>query len=338
MTILSRRTTLAGAAALGAALAAGRRASAQAHEKDLVVYASHPSEMVDHFVNAFGQKHGVKVTTIKAGTGELLNRIRAERARPAADVLWGGFSDTGASSPDLFDQYRSPGLAQVEAKMIDAAGYNTPFGASTMVIMYNKRLVAPGEAPKRWADLADPKWAKKVVHAEPSKSSSAYSALVTWLSIYGKDDKGWALVEQMTRNMNLVIRSSLVFQQVGRGEYPIGVTYEEGAFNYVLAGTAGIVYPEDGTLLEPEGMFIVKGGRNPNAARLFADYLLTVEAQTELATKFPGRRPTVKGIATHPEMLAADRFKIIDYDAKWGADSRKDILDRMQRIIVKTQG
>lgn len=337
MKSLSRRSTLAAASALGAAALASR-AQAQALEKELVVYASHPSEMVDHFCNDFGQRNGIRVTTIKAGTGELLNRIRAERARPGADALWGGFADTGASSPDLFDQYRSRELDAIEPRMIDAAGFNTPFGASTMVIMYNRNLVKPEDAPKSWADLADPKWAKKIVHAEPSKSSSAYSALVTWLSIYGKDDKGWDLVERMTRNMNLVIRSSLVFQQVGRGEYPIGVTYEEGAFNYVLAGTAGIVYPSDGTLLEAEGMFIVKGGRNPNAARAFADYLVSAGAQSELATKFPGRRPTRKGVATHPEMIPAERLKVIDYDSKWGAESRKDILDRMQRIIVKTQG
>ena len=313
-------------------------AVAQAVEKDLVVYASHPSEMVDYFTKTFGEKHAIKVTTVKAGTGELLNRIRAERARPGGDVMWGGFSDTGASAPDLFDQYKSKELSSIEPKMIDPAGFNTPFGASTMVIMYNKKLVAPEAAPKTWADLAKPEWVRKIVHADPSKSSSAYSALVTWLSIYGKDDNGWNFVEQMTKNMNLVIRSSLVFQQVGRGEYPIGVTYEEGAFNYVLAGTAGIVYPSDGTLLEPEGMFVIKGAPHPGAARLFADYLLSAEAQTDLATKFPGRRPTRMGVATHPDMLPADKLKIINYDSKWGADSRKDILERMQKIIVKTQG
>ncbi|OGA31778.1 MAG: hypothetical protein A3G80_07020 [Betaproteobacteria bacterium RIFCSPLOWO2_12_FULL_62_13b] len=328
---------------LGLAMLAGialtsDQVAAQAREKELVVYASHPSEMVDYFTKAFSDKYGVKVTTVKAGTGELLNRIRAERARPSADVMWGGFSDTGKSAPDLFELYKSKELAHIEPKMIDPTGYNTPFGASTMVIMYNKRLVKPEEAPKTWGDLSKPEWARKVIHADPSKSSSAYAALVTWLIIYGKDDKGWQKVEDMTRNMNIVIKSSLVFQQVGRGEYPVGVTYEEGAFNYVLSGTAGIVYPADGTLLQPEGMFIVKGTPHPNAARLFADYLLSAEAQADLATKFPGRRPTRKGVSTHPEMLRADKFKVIEYDETWAAENRKQILDRMQKIIVKTQG
>ncbi|MBN9437254.1 extracellular solute-binding protein [Bosea sp. (in: a-proteobacteria)] len=319
------------------ALGAAAFAQAPAHEGKLVVYASHPSEMVDHFTKMFGDKYGIRVTTVKAGTGELLNRIRAERNRPAADVMWGGFSDTGASAPDLFDKYSSPELAKVEPKMLDANGYNTPFAASTMVMMYNKSQVKPDQAPKTWADLAKPEWKGKIVHADPSKSSSALAALNTWLLIYGRDDKGWTMVENMTKNMNIILKSSLVFQQVGRGEYPIGVTYEEAAINYVLAGTAGIVYPADGTLLEPEGMFIVKGAPNPQASKLFADFLLSEEAQKELTAKFPGRRPTRQGVQTHPEMKPAGELKLIDYDAKWAATSRAEVLDRMQKIIVKTQ-
>lgn len=306
-------------------------------EGQLVVYASHPSEMVDHFTKMFGDKYGIRVTSVKAGTGELLNRIKAEKGRPAGDVLWGGFADTGASAPDLFEVYKSPELAKIEPKMIDAAGYNTPFGASTMVIMYNKSLVKPEAAPKTWADLAKPEWKGKIVHADPSKSSSALGALNTWLMINGRGDAAWQRVEDMTKNMTIVLRSSLVFQQVGRGEYALGVTYEEGAFNYVLAGTAGIVYPEDGTLLEPEGMFVVKNAPNPKAARLFADFLISEEAQKELTAKFPGRRPTRIGIATHPDMLPASKLKVIDYDSAWASANRPQILERMQKVIIKTQ-
>ena len=323
----------------GTTLAAVSPSFAQAPQTEgqLVVYASHPAQMVDHFLKMFGDKYGVRVSSVKAGTGELLNRIKAERSRPSADIMWGGFSDTGASSPDLFDVYRSPLLSATEPKMIDPSGFNTPFGASTMVIMYNKSQVKPEQAPQRWSDLAKPEWKGKVVHADPSKSSSALSALNTWLIINGRGDGAWKVVEDMSRNMTIVLKSSLVFQQVGRGEYPIGVTYEEGAFNYVLAGTAGIAYPQDGTLLEPEGTFIVKSGPNPKAARLFADFLLSEEAQKELVAKFPGRRPTRMGIPTHPAMLPASKLKLIDYDSKWAAENRAQILERMQKVIVKTQ-
>ena len=95
-------------AVAGMALLAGTSGTRAAEtEKELVVYASHPSEMVDYFTQEFGNKYGIQVTTVKAGTGELLNRIRAEKDRPGAD-FWGGFADTGASAPELFAAYQSP--------------------------------------------------------------------------------------------------------------------------------------------------------------------------------------------------------------------------------------
>ncbi|NPD17269.1 extracellular solute-binding protein [Xinfangfangia sp. D13-10-4-6] len=326
----------ASSAAIVLALGAGA-SMAQDHEGKLVVYASHPSEMVDHFTEAFGKKYSIEVLTVKAGTGELLNRIKAEASRPEADILWGGFSDTGGSMPDLFEAYQSPELASIEPSMHDAKGYNTPFAASLMVIMANRDMVKPEDRPKTWKDLADPKWHGLVVHADPSKSSSSLAALNTWLMIYGRDDTGWQVVEEMTKNQNIVLKSSLVFQQVGRGEYPLGVTYEEAAFNYVLADEADIIYPEDGTLAQPEGMFIVKGSQNPNAAKLFADYLLSEEAQKDLVVNFPGRRPTRIGVAAHEKMVPLQDIKIIDYDADWAAANRADTLARMQKIILATQ-
>ncbi|MEZ5783881.1 MAG: extracellular solute-binding protein [Rhizobiaceae bacterium] len=327
---------LAGAAAMILALSLGT-AVAQEHEDKLVIYASHPSEMVDFFADSFGKKYGIDVSTVKAGTGELLNRIKAEADRPAADVLWGGFSDTGGSMPELFEPYKSPELENIDPRMLDAKGYNTPFAASLMVIMANREMVKPEDHPKDWKDLADAKWKGKVVHADPSKSSSALAALNTWLMIYGRDQAGWDVVEKMTENMNIVLKSSLVFQQVGRGEYPIGVTYEEAAFNYVLADAADIIYPADGTLAQPEGMFIVKDSPDPKAAKLFADYLLSEEAQKLLVEHFPGRRPTRTGIEAHPKMTPLADIVTIDYDSDWAAEHRAETLETMQKIIRRTQ-
>ena len=329
-------TERAGAAALALILAASPLA-AQDHEGKLVVYASHPSEMVDYYTEAFGKKYGIEVQTVKAGTGELLNRIKAEASRPEGDVLWGGFSDTGGSMPDLFEAYQSPELAQIEPSMHDPKGYNTPFAASLMVIMANRELVKPEDRPKTWRDLTDPKWKGLVVHADPSKSSSSLAALNTWLMIFGRDEAGWKVVEELTENQNIVLKSSLVFQQVGRGEYPLGVTYEEAAFNYVLADEADIIYPEDGTLAQPEGMFIVKNAQNPKAAKLFSDYLLSEEAQKQLVEHFPGRRPTRIGVEAHPKMVPLKDIKIIDYDVEWASANRADTLEKMQKIILATQ-
>jgi iron(III) transport system substrate-binding protein len=169
--------------------------------------------------------------------------------------------------------------------------------------------------------------------ADPFKSSSSLAALNTWLMIYGRDDTGGQMVEDMT----IVLKSSLVFQQVGRGEYPLGVTYEEPAFKYVLADQADIICPADGTLAQPEGLFLVKGSKNPNAARLFADYLSSQEAQEALVANFPGRWPTRIGVEAHPKITPLKDITIIGYDTDWAAANREDTLARIEKVILATQ-
>ena len=62
----------------GAALADG----------SVTVYTATPQNFIDALVPAFEAKTGTKVDIIKAGSGELLNRLTAEAGAPAADVLW----------------------------------------------------------------------------------------------------------------------------------------------------------------------------------------------------------------------------------------------------------
>jgi iron(III) transport system substrate-binding protein len=79
--------------------------------KGLVLYASHPTAMVDYYIKGFEQQNpGVKVELITGGTGDLLGRVKAEKDRPRGDILWGGSSTTGGSAPELFVKYTPPGL------------------------------------------------------------------------------------------------------------------------------------------------------------------------------------------------------------------------------------
>lgn len=302
------------------------------HEGRLVLYASHPTEMIDFFVKRFEEEYGVQVDLVYGGTGELLARIRAEANRPQADILWGGGAHTGASAPDLFVPYDSPALDGISEEFLDPMGYNAPFDAFTMVIVYNKDLVSPEEAPRRWSDLTDPKWRGKVIHANPAVSSSAYAAMNMWLKI-----GGWELVEALARNQIIAESSSAPFTQVGQGEMPIGVAYEEGAFRWVPTGRIEIVYPEDGVAFLPGGLFIVRNGPNPNAARLFVDFLLSKEQQEALAENFPGRRPTHKEVSLHPSMPTVDQLNVFPYPEEEAAENREQYLAIWRQIMIRTR-
>jgi len=75
----------------------------KAAEKRMVIYASHPTKLVDYFVEKFKDKYGnIEVDLITGGTGELLGRVQAEKNRPQGDIMFGGGSYTGGSAPELF--------------------------------------------------------------------------------------------------------------------------------------------------------------------------------------------------------------------------------------------
>lgn len=296
----------------------------------LVLYSSHPTEMVDFFVQAFEEENpGVKVELITGGTGDLLGRINAEKGLPQGDVLWGGSASTGGSAPDLFAQYDSPVLSEINEGFLDSSGFNAPSGAFAMVIVYNKDLVSEDEAPRTWEDLADPKWKGKIQFANPESSSSAYTALVNWKLI-----GDFELVERMAANMIIVDSSSGPFNAVGNGEAEIGIAYEEGAYRWLESGNVGIVYPTDGVLLLPEGLFIIKDGPNSVNAKKFADFILSSEQQQALADNFPGRRPSSASVALGDGMPEPSSLNVLAYPTEEAASSKDEWLGLWREIII----
>src|SRR5436309_629481 len=94
----------------------------------------------------------------------------------------------------------------------------TPFTVMPYIVMYNKKLVGDAEAPKAWKDVLDARWKGKVAYADATKSGSSYTLLVTWLTIYGKNDAGWHFVEALLRQSKVLPKSSMTYQMVANGE------------------------------------------------------------------------------------------------------------------------
>lgn len=315
-------------------------------ENNLVLYTSIPTAMVDAYTREFNKLYpNVNVSVVNAGTGELLQRIRAESGRPQADILWGGFPDIGASARDLMAQYQPADIDKVYPEFVDPLGYNIPYDITAMIIMYNRDLAAArgiseAELPRRWRDLGDPRWRGEVVQANPPVSSTGYTAMVTWLELYGRDDAGWSVVEDIARNMIVVNSSRLPYTQVGNRENLFAITWEEIAFRWSLTGTTGIIYPEDGMTALPGALYVVNNSPNPVAARKFADFALSIEAQQMLVRDFPGRRATRMDVTpgNNPAMPSLDSIQLAPYDLTWAAENRDSmILPRWQQILVQTQ-
>ena len=74
---------LALAAVLGAALVAPATA-----QQRVSVYTAHTANIVERLMPEFEKATGIKADVVKAGSGDIINRVRAEAASPKCDVIW----------------------------------------------------------------------------------------------------------------------------------------------------------------------------------------------------------------------------------------------------------
>jgi iron(III) transport system substrate-binding protein len=286
----------------------------------VVLYSSNKQEAIDLAVQMFKKKHSdISVSVVRAGSGALMKRIAAEKDNPLGDVFWsGGFGTLGAYK-DNFQPYASPEAKGLKPEFIEPNNLWTGVNVHPMVIMYNSKFVNKEELPTKWSDLFDLKWKGKVVMGDPVKSSSTYIQAYGYNKLYGKE--GLEKLAQVVKN---VPSTSMVYKGVAMGEYALGITMEYAAYSYIAGGQKeiGIIYPEDGSFLSPEGVVLIKGAKNDAEAKLLYDFFCSKEAQEALFVK-SFRRPTrgdieVEKLTKLPSMSS---IKYIDIDqAKAAAD------------------
>jgi iron(III) transport system substrate-binding protein len=175
---------------------------------------------------------------------------------------------------DLLEPYKSVHYDLVPAEYRDPEFRWIGTNLQILVLMYNKGLLKPGEAPKKWNDLLDPKWKNKVAFPNPANSSFAFTSFTLMLHMYGNNEAAWKKMEAFLGNVQVVEQSAMVPGSLEKGEFHAGVTQEYVAARYVAGGAkVGMNYPEDGNAVQAEGAGIIKGSKNRKSAEKFVDYL-----------------------------------------------------------------
>jgi iron(III) transport system substrate-binding protein len=327
-------------ATLAVALAGGPRpATAQGTEGEVVVYTAAQSTIVQAIGPMFEKKTSIKVSFVEAGTGEILKRARAEAANPLGDVLWALGAEGMAANADLLEPYTVADDAKIAAiyKKGMAGGRITPNNVTPMVIVHNTKVLPAAEAPKTWRSLADARWKDQIAYAAADKSGSSYTILATLLTVFGDNDAGWKVVEDIMKNAKILPSSSRVPKGVADGEYQAGLTYEDAAMRQVKGGApVGVIYPQDGTSIPPDGNAILKGAKHPKAARAFMDYAVSKEVMDLLAQKF-ALRSARTDVAAPEGFPAIDAIKAVPYDMEWAGKGYATLIKRWQDIIVRVK-
>jgi iron(III) transport system substrate-binding protein len=206
-----------------------------------------------------------------------------------------------------------------------------------MVVVYNTKLLAAAEAPKTWRSLAEARWKDKIAYAAADKSGSSYTILATLLTVFGDSDAGWKVVADIMTNAKILPSSSRMPKGVADGEYQAGLTYEDAAMRQVKGGApVGVIYPQDGTSVPPDGNAILKGAKHPRAARIFMDYAVSKEVMDVLAAKFALRSARMD-VSAPDGFPAIETIKVVPYDMEWAGKSYAGLIKKWQDVIVRVK-
>ncbi|ALM82251.1 extracellular solute-binding protein [Bordetella sp. N] len=326
--MLTKRAAVCGLIILGSVYASTAKAAAS----QVVLYSSNDVQTVSTVVDQFEKQNpDIKVAVVRAGTGALMQRIKAESANPLGDIFWSGGLSTIGAFQDQFQPYRSS-----QAQAVDAQ-YRGPndlwLGTNThvSVLMANVRQAPGGIAPARWRDLADAKWKGKIVIPDPQFSSASYVALYGMRKLLGE-----ATYTQIVRNAVIVGTTSAAYQGVANGEFAAAVTMEYAAYQYVAGGLKEIkvVYPEEGTFLSPEGMALIKGGKRPAEAQRLYDFLASQSTQATIFER-AYRRPLRADVDVTKlsSLPALSDIKVIPLDDVRMEADRGDFLTQWRQLV-----
>ena len=110
----------------------------------------------------------------------------------------------------------------------------------------------------------------------PNSSGTAYLMLATLVQVFG-EDPAFKYMLEVHRNVNQYARSGIgPMTAVTRGETAIGSTVLHGVINEIVRGfPVEPVLPCEGVGYEIGSTAIIKGTRNPEAARRFIDFALS---------------------------------------------------------------
>jgi iron(III) transport system substrate-binding protein len=289
-------------------------------EGKVVFYTSIEVQVGEKIAKAFEAKYpGIDVQVERSGSERIFQRIGQEYTSKIynCDVI----STSDAAHFILWkrDGWLMPYVPEDVVKHFpkeqqEPDGAYAPWRVSLSVMGYNTKLVKPEDAPKAFADLLDPKWAGKIVKAHPSYSGTALTA-----TFQIARDLGWDYLEKLAKQRVMQVQSSTEPpKKLSLGERAVMADGNE----YVLlvmkkdGNPVEPIYPKEGAPLVISPSAIMKEAPHPNAAKLFQNYLYSLEGQQALIdiglmrsfhdeAKEPPGIPTFKDIKVMKEDAAA---------------------------------
>lgn len=235
---------------------------------------------------------GLVVPMDNKNSGQTLSTLIADKANPVADVAYYGVSfGIKAKEAGVVAPYKPKNFDKIPAGLKDPNGYWFTIHYGTIGFFVNVDALRGVPVPKSWKDLLKPEYKGLVGYLDPTSAFVGYAAATAVnLARGGSLDNlqpGIDYFKALQKN-NPIVPKQTSYARVLSGEIPILFDYDFNALRakYKDKCNCKFVIPQEGTIVVPYVMSLVKGGPHPANAKKVLDYVLSAKGQRVWANAF----------------------------------------------------
>ena len=268
-------------------------------EGELTWYVAHyTSEGAEELGAAFTKMYGIKVNVVRTTAQVAYQRLTQDIKNNQTNCDVFSSTDIGhytrLKAEGRLEKYipeETPKIAEA-FRGLDPDGYFHTTSGGTVLLSYNSSKVKDEDAPKKWTDLLDPKWKGKVSTGHPAFSGYVGTWVLThaqalWLGLFREAGEEQAADRPLDQRHG---DGAQCRRAPGRRR-----RRRLDAVQRRARQSAQDLYPSDGAVLIISPSAIVKGTKHPNAAKLFMEFLYSIEAsQIDVKHFTVPMRPEVK--------------------------------------------
>jgi iron(III) transport system substrate-binding protein len=256
----------------------------------VVVYCSVDEAYAKPLLNELQARSGLQIDAIydveAAKTAGLVSRIRAESARPQADVLWSSalLQTLLLQRSGLLQPYQSPEASDIPNNLKDPGGAWTTVGVRIHAIGTRPGQKQP---PRSLDELAAPRYKGRIGISNPlfgtgtdcAAALGATRGIQATLKLYRK---------LMANGLRVLPGNSVVADGVARGELVAGVADSDDWATQRTRGGGTAMLQNEAAMPVPGSVALIKNAPHPAAARQLIDALVSARTEARLTQLMPG--------------------------------------------------
>ena len=230
--------------------------------------------------------YGLKHMDTDMSSAQEIAKFAAEKDNASADI-----GDVGAAFGPIAVQqgvtqaYKPSTWEQIPSWAKDADGHWMLAYTGSIAFIVNKQLVK--DVPKSWADVKAGKY--RVAIGDVSAAAQAVNGVLAAAIANGGDEKniqpGLDYFAAIAEQGRLSLANPTI-QTLEKGEVEVGVVWDFNGLSYrdqIDPSRFEVLIPSDGSVISGYTTIINKYAKNPNAAKLAREYILSDAGQINLA-------------------------------------------------------